>query len=93
MLPIEYWSAYEHTNKFILNVKCLSINILGQTMEGLPLNIAVKNIDPDGQAKISIEKGTDYYFPFHFSVELKGEYGEVEFHLPQEIKENKNDKE
>lgn len=93
MLPIEYRSTSEYRNKTNFTAKCLNINISAQTAEGVPFNIVVKNVDPDGQVKINVEKGTDYYFPFSFFLELKGEYGEVELQFPEEMMENGNDKE
>lgn len=78
-------SVIEDRKEF--NIKCLGINISAQTMDGIPFNIVVKNIDPDGQVKIGVEKGFDRFFPFGFSLELKGEYGEVEFHIPEELME------
>lgn len=83
-------SVIEDRKEF--NIKCLGINISAQTMDGIPFNIVVKDIDPDGQVKISVEKGFDYFFPFGFSLELKGEHGEVEFHIPKEMVEKENDK-
>lgn len=80
-------------DKKVFNMKCLGINISAQTMDSIPFNIVVKNIDPDGQVKIGVEKGFDRFFPFGFSLELKGEYGEVEFHIPEEMEEKENDKE
>lgn len=79
-------------DKKVFNMKCLGINISAQTMDGVPFNIVVKDIDPEAQVKISVEKGFDRFFPFGFSLELKGEYGEVEFHIPKEIVEKENDK-
>lgn len=84
-------SVIEDRKEF--NIKCLGINISAQTMDGIPFNIVVKDIDPDGQVKINVKKGTDYYFPFSFFLELKGEYGKVEFHIPEEMVEKENDNE
>ena len=54
-------SVVEDRKEF--NIKCLGINISAQTIEGIPFNIVVKNIDPDAQVKIGVEKGFDYFFP------------------------------
>lgn len=93
MLPIEYWSTSKYEDKAVFTVKCLNINISAQTAEGVPFNIVVKNIDPNGQARINVKKRTEYYFPFSFFLELKGEYGEVEVQVPEEMMEKENDKE
>ena len=93
MFPIDYWPTSEYEDKANFTVKCLNINISAQTTEGIPFNIVVKDIDPDAQIKIGVEKGFDYFFPFGFSLELKGKHGEVEFHIPEELKEKENDRE